>query len=82
MGIDNLVKLAVVIVLAATLTEQLPKFKMAIRRTQVKLLQRIQGEQLGFAGSAAFAPPVTDRTTPAPRADRSHGPAPQGFEVL
>jgi large-conductance mechanosensitive channel len=47
MGIDNVIKLAVAIVMAAALTGQLPKFTMAVRRAQVQLLQESKASNWG-----------------------------------
>jgi hypothetical protein len=47
MGLDNLIKLATALVIAAALTGQLPKATMAIRRAQIQLLHESRASQWG-----------------------------------
>jgi hypothetical protein len=47
MGLDNVIKLAVTLVIAAALTGHLPEITMAIRRAQVQLLQHSQASKWG-----------------------------------
>ncbi len=47
MGIDNIVKMAVVLVLAAAATGHLPEATMAIRRAQVHLLEESRASNWG-----------------------------------
>ena len=47
MGIDNIIKMAVVLVLAAAATGHLPEITMAVRRAQVDLLQESRASRWG-----------------------------------
>jgi hypothetical protein len=47
MGLDNIIKLAVTLVIAAALTGHLPEITMAIRRAQVQLLQESKASNWG-----------------------------------
>jgi hypothetical protein len=47
MGIDNIVKMAVALVMAAAITGHLPEATMAIRRAQVQLLQDSRASHWG-----------------------------------
>lgn len=47
MGIDNLVKIAIAVVMAAALTGQLPKLTMAVRHAQIQLLKESRASNWG-----------------------------------
>ena len=57
MGLENVIKLAVAIVMAAALTGQLPRLTNEVRIAQIKLLQQSQASHWG-SPDLLYAKPI------------------------